>query len=229
MGRPDITAVIGKLQQRGYRTARAFPGVKMPHIQKPAVAVALHEERSESQTLAVTVLYPEIMGGGACEDDACQVAEILRELGYVCTQEHCQYDGKSDRFSVRILAVWEEPEPEEAPFSLFADGAAMNYVEAFSAEQKTTVMPVRAMGQIESVGYISTPQNWTFTLEERIPVDGEETDVLEEPFDFLVRRGGIGEYYEGCYWTSEIRKDTQLGLVKVRTGTAGNRRILNYD
>ena len=135
MGQPDVTAVIRKLQQEGYRADRAFPGVKMPHIQKPAVAVALHEECEGKQTLAVSVLYPEIMGGGACEDDACRVADILRELGYICTQEHCQYDGKSDRFSVRILAVWEEAKSEEVPFSVAIEGAPMQYVEAFSSEK----------------------------------------------------------------------------------------------
>lgn len=229
MGRPDITAVIRKLQQEGYRAARAFPGVKMPHIQKPAVAVALHEERSESQTLAVSVLYPETMGGGACEDDACRVADILREQGYVCIQEHCQYDGKSDRFSVRILAVWEEPKPEDAPFSVSVEGTLMKYVEAFSSEQKSSVIPIRVMGQTEPVGYVSMPQPWTFTMEELIPVDMEEPAELVEPFSFLVRRGGIGEYYQGCRWTSQIRRDTEQGLVKVRTGTAESRSILNYD
>lgn len=229
MGQPDITAVIRKLQQEGYRADRAFPGVKMPHIQKPAVAVALHEERAEKQTLAVSVLYPEIMGGGACEDDACRVADILRELGYICTQEHCQYDGKSDRFSVRILAVWEELKPEEVPFSVAIEGAPVQYVEAFSSEQKTSLLPVRVMGQVEPAGYVTTSQQWTFAMEELIPVGAEEPEAVTEPFSLIVRRGSIGEHYQGCYWTSQIRRDTHSGLVRIRTGTASDRSIENYD
>ena len=228
MGRPDVTEVIRSLQEMGYRTARAFPGVKMPHIQKPAVAVALHEERSQSQTLAVTVLYPEIMGGGACEDEACRVAQILREMGYICIQEHCQYDGKSDRFSVRILAEWEEPKSEDVPFSISSNGSPMKYVEAFSSEQKASVLPVRAMGQREPAGYAVMPQQWTFTLEELIPVDAEEPEELTEPFSFIVRRSGIGECYDGCYWTSLIRRDTERGLVRIRTGMSSERSIVNY-
>ena len=72
MERPGLNSVIDGLQEQGYRTSRAFPGERMPHIEKPAVAVALQKEESGSQTLAVTVLYPESMGGGACEDDAQQ-------------------------------------------------------------------------------------------------------------------------------------------------------------
>ena len=228
MGRPDITAVIQKLQEHGYRTARAFPGVKMPHIQKPAVAVALHKEQADSQTLAVTVLYPEIMGGGACEDAACLVTEILREMGYLCTQEYCHYDGKSDRFSVRILAVWEDPIPA-MPFSVSIGGVQMKYAMEFSSEQKISVQPVHTMGQAEPAGFAAAPQQWSITLEELIPVDTAEPEEPTEPFTMVVRRGIIGEVYEDCYWTSQLRRDTRQGLEKVRTAAAGKRSVLNYD
>ena len=52
MGRPDLKKVIDGLQEQGYRTDRAFPGERMPHIQKPAVAVALQKEEETSQPAA---------------------------------------------------------------------------------------------------------------------------------------------------------------------------------
>ena len=227
MGRPDITDVIGKLQERGYRTARAFPGKRMPHIQKPAVAVALQKEASDTQILAVTVLYPEIMGGGACEDDARLVAQILREMGYDCVQEHCQYDGKSDRFSVRVLATWADAQAA-APYSVSIDGVLMKYAIEFSAEQKVEVLPIGAMGQTVPVGMVVAPQLWSITLEELIPRDTEVPAEPAEPFAMVVRRGTIGEYYQNCYWTGCSRRDTQLGLRLVRTGVALTRSVLDY-
>ena len=48
MERPELKTVIAGLQDQGYRTGRAYPGERMPHIQKPAVAVALQKEESGS-------------------------------------------------------------------------------------------------------------------------------------------------------------------------------------
>ncbi len=227
MGRPDIAEVIKKLQAQGYRTARAFPGERMPHIQKPAVAVALQKEETASQTLAVTVLYPESMGGGDCEDDARLAAEILRSMGYDCVQEHCQYDGKSDRFSVRILATWGDASAD-APYSVSINGTLMQYTTGFAAERKIELLPIGAMGQTAPVGMVALPQLWSITLEELIPRDMEVPAEPTEPFAVIVRRGAIGEYYQGCYWTSHCRKEEQSGLHLLRTGIAQTRSVLNY-
>lgn len=229
MGRPGITEVIDRLREDGYRAARAFPGATMPHIQQPAVAVALQEEQSQSQTLAVSVLYPEHLSGGACEDEAGRVAEILRGLGYGCTQESCRYDGKSGRFFVRILAVWEEQKSKVVPFSVSIGGVLMKYVEEFSSEQKHTLKPVGAMGQTDPIGVVSVPQQWGFTVEELIPVDTKEANEPAEPFSLTVSRGNVEESYQQCYWTSQIRRDTQLGLVKIRTGMARSRSVGNNE
>lgn len=219
MERPELRAVIEGLQQQGYRTGRAFPGERMPHIQKPAVAVALQKEESGSQTLAVTVLYPESMGGGACEDDARVVAGYLRGMGYECVQEHCQYDGKSDRFFVRIQATWNDVQAD-APYSISVNEELMRYTTAFRAEQKTDVFFIGAMGRGEAAGFAVKPQPWVLTLEELIPRDITEPGAEEEPFALTVRRGSVGECYTGCRWMDQIRQDTQEGLKKIRTAVA---------
>ena len=224
MERPELKTVIAGLQGQGYRTGRAFPGERMPHIEKPAVAVALQKEESGSQTLAVTVLYPESMGGGACEDDARVVAGYLRGMGYECVQEHCQYDGKSDRFFVRILAIWNDVQAD-APYVVSMGGELVRYTTDFSAEQKVEVRPVRAMGSETAVGLTAAPQLWTLRLEELIPRDMAEPEDPAEPFDLTVRRGNMEESYGGCRWTSHLRQDTQEGLKRVRTALALTRSV----
>ena len=227
MERPGLNSVIDGLQEQGYRTSRAFPGERMPHIEKPAVAVALQKEESGSQTLAVTVLYPESMGGGAGEDDAQAVAGYLRGMGYECVQEHCQYDGKSDRFFVRILAIWNDVQAD-APYVVSMGGELVRYTTDFSAEQKVEVRAVRTMGSETAVGLTAAPQLWTLRLEELIPRDIEEPEDPQEPFALVVQRGAIGECYGGCRWTSHYRQDTQEGLRKVRIGVALTRSIESY-
>ena len=224
MERPELKTVIAGLQDQGYRTGRAFPGERMPHIQRPAVAVALQKEESGSQTLAVTVLYPESMGGGACEDDARVVAGYLRGMGYECVQEHCQYDGKSDRFFVRILAIWNDVQAD-APYVVSIGGELARYTTAFSAEQKTEVTAIGAIGSGAAVGFVAKAQPWTLNLEELIPRDVEEPGDPAEPFDLVVRRGSVEEWYRGCRWTSQLRQDTQEGLKKARTAVALTRSV----
>ena len=227
MERPELKTVIAGLQEQGYRTGRAFPGERMPHIQRPAVAVALQKEESGSQTLAVTVLYPESMGGGACEDDARVVAGYLRGMGYECVQEHCQYDGKSDRFFVRILANWRDVQAD-APYTVSVGEELMRYTTAFSAEQKTDVIFVGAAGKGAPAGVVGSPLPWTVTLEELIPRDVEEPEDPPEPFDLRVRRGNVEECYRDCRWVSQRRQDTQEGLRKTRVGMALIRSVEKY-
>ena len=218
MERPELKTVIAGLQDQGYRTGRAYPGDRMPHIQKPAVAVALQKEESGSQTLAVTVLYPESMGGGACEDDARVVAGFLRGMGYECVQEHCQYDGRSDRFFVRILATWEDVQAD-APYTVSVGESLMRYTTGFRAEQKrSTTWDEEMGGPVETV-------TWTLTLEEMIPRGAEEPEEPGEPFVLTVSRGAVQEHYGDCRWTAHSRQDTQEGLRKVRAATAQTRTV----
>lgn len=218
MERPELKTVIAGLQEQGYRTGRAFPGERTPHIQKPAVAVALQKEEAGSQTLAVTVLYPESMGGGACEDDARVVAGFLRGMGFECVQEHCQYDGKSDRFFVRILAIWKDVQAD-APYTVSIGSELMRYTTGFRAERKReTAWDEEAGGAVETV-------TWMLTLEEMIPRGAEETEETEEPFVLMVTRGAVQECYGNCRWAAHIRQDTQEGLRKMRTASAQTRTV----
>lgn len=228
MGRPDITDVIELLQTAGYRTGRAFPGKRMPAIQVPAVTVAVQKDEEKQQLLAVTVLCPENMGGGQCEDAALGITEVLRQRGYICTQEHCQYDGRGDRFSVRILALWEDA-PADDPYAVSMGLGPMNYVDGFSVEQKKDLLPVYSFGQSAPVDFLSEAGGWTFTLEEFFPGKTEQPQEPVEPFEMVVRRGAVGEIFGDCRWLSDSRTHTREGMKVVRKGTAQTRSVHIYE
>ena len=227
MGRPDLEDVIEVLQAAGYRTGRAFPGKRMPAIQVPAVTVALQKDEAQQQLLAVTVLCPENMGGGQCEDVALGVTEVLREKGYICTQEHCQYDGRGDRFSVRILALWEDA-PADEPYAVTMGLGPMNYVTGFSAEHVNPLLPVFSFGQNQPVDYVPGEESWSFTLEEFFPANTVALQEPEEPFEMVVRRGVLGEIFTGCRWSADERIHTREGMKVVRKGKALTRRVHDY-
>ena len=215
MERTNIDVLIDELRGQHYRAGRAFPGERMPHIQNPAVTVALEKENAEGYTLAVTVLYPENMGGGACEDDARTLAGFLRGLGYECVQENCRYDGKSDRFYVRILASRKHAQ-DAPPYEVLIGGQTMPYITGFSAEQKMEVTLVRTAGQGDTMEAVGFPQLWTLTLEELVTGDVRDEPEIMEPFDVVVRRNRTEECYRGCCWTVHRRQETERGLRRVR-------------
>ena len=223
MGRPSLNFVIKKLQEAGFRTGRAFPGTKMPCIQVPAVTLAIHRDEGVSQILAVTVFCPEPMGGVKCEDTACLVSKQLRSLGYDCVQENCRYDGKGDRFSVRILATWTEPEPP-APFTVFIGNLTLKYLTEFTAVQKNQVEVIGACGSSVPVTLHETQKPWVITLEELFPADTQETANPVSPFNLSVRRGGSWEEFQNCCWTEIRRADTATGLHQIRTAVAQSKR-----
>jgi hypothetical protein len=145
-------------------------------------------------------------------------------MGYECIQENCQYDGKSDRFFVRILASWKDVQAD-APYTVTIDGELVRYTTSFSAAQTTDVQTIRAMSQGMALGLAATPEIWTLMLEELIPRDVEETEDPTEPFDLVVRRGITEECFGGCRWTLHSRQDTQEGLKKVRMALALTRSV----
>ena len=224
MGRTNIDVLIDELRGQNYRAGRAFPGERMPHIQNPAVTVALEKENAEGYTLAVTVLYPESMGGGACEDDARALAGFLRSLEYECVQENCRYDGKSDRFFVRILASRKNAQ-DAPPYEVLINGQLLPYTTEFSAEQKREISLVRTAGQGETMEAVGFPQLWTLTLEELIPGDVRDEAAIQEPFNLTVRRGQVEETYQVCCWTLHRRQETRQGLRRVRECVALNMEV----
>ena len=223
MGRPSVKFVIRKLQEAGFRAGRAYPGSRMPRIQVPAVTVAIFRDEEALQRLAVTVFVPEAMGGIGCEDTACQVTAAMRGLGYDCAQEHCQYDGKGDRFSIRILATWTD-EPPVSPVSVYIGSLALRQLTQLTAVQKTTEEAVGVCGSREPGALLRRELPWVLTLEEDFPGETGETASPAPPFTVKIRRGRLGEVYENCRWTEIRRQTTAQGLHQVRTALAESRR-----
>lgn len=228
MGKLTVEEVIDRIDRAGIRCARGYPGERMPAIRKPAVAVNLHREDDSSRTLAVHVLSPAVGGASVCEELAARVAGLLRENGGVCIQEDCCHDGRADRFSVRLLATWEE-DPPLCPYSVHLGGWKLLYVKKFSAHQEVSLEPVGAMGENEEKGLLRKEGPWYFTLEEQFPPDSEEPEGAAEPFTLVLRRGILGEIYENCRWVSCLREDTAGGLRQIREGRAGERSVVVYE
>lgn len=227
MGKMTTDEVVDILTNAGIRCARGYPGERMPQLQKPAVAVNPEREEEKSITLAVHVLSPVKDGARVCEDFALRVTGLLRQHHGVCVQEACRHDGRGDRFSVRILAQFAE-EPPDCPFSVHLGGQWLRYAVRFAGEQQVELEPVGAMGQAEAAGVLRQDKGWRFTLEERYPPNAREIDPPAEPFLIQVRRGVLGELYDGCRWQSVLREDTPEGLRLVRVGRAGTRSVLTY-
>ena len=228
MGRPNLKYVIKHLQEAGFRTGRAYPGVRMPTIQVPAVTVSIERDEGPSFCLAVTVFVPEAMGGTVCEDTACQVTAQLRELGFSCVQEHCQYDGKGDRFFIRILATWTEPQPP-CPFSVFLDGQVLKHLINFTVVRKTELEPLSQCGQEGVLAPRPAEGPWILTLEEQFPPDVQESSSPNGLFTLLLRRGTLGEQYQDCRWTEIRRQDTDKGLHQIRTALCQKWRNIPYE
>lgn len=226
MGRYSVEKVIRILYEAGYRVGRAYPGGRMPHIQVPSVAVAVQREDETALVLEITVLIPDTDGGAACEDVAMGVASVLRDKGIQCVQEHCQHDGKGDRFTVRIIATCKTPE-KKLPITAYMGNTTVPYLVSFTAEQRTDVETVGAMGQSEPAGVVTKPHLWEFTVEEQLPRELEGPSVFDEPFHLQVHRGLIREEYDGCYWTSYYSHDNQDGMRVIRKGIAQRRRVMD--
>lgn len=227
MGRHSVEDVVRILHEAGFRTGRAYPGHRMPHIQIPSVAVAVQKEDVDALVMEITVLMPDIDGGAACEDVAMGVVQVLREHGIECVQEHCQHDGKGDRFTVRILATCKTPEPER-PFAVFVNYRPMPYLVSLTVEQRMDAECIGAMGQSEPVGVITKQQPWELTVEERIPSGVDGPIAQEEPFELQIQRGVIVEAFDGGYWTSYYSHDDWDGLHVIRKGIAQVRRFFEY-
>ncbi len=228
MGKLTADEVVALLTEAGFRSARGYPGERMPMIQKPAVAVNPQKEDSACVTMAVHVLSPVASGAAVCEDYARRVAQLLRSKGADCTQESCTHDGRGDRFWVRILATWQQDTPA-CPYGISLGGAAVPHAVKCSVRQEIVRQAVEEMGQATPAGYLSEPEVWRITLEEQIPPDEPEAADPAEPFELLIRRGSKGELYGQCRWESILREDTAEGLHQVRVAAAGSKEVLTYE
>lgn len=215
MGRPSLTVVIRRLQEAGFRAGRAYPGRRMPRIQIPAVTVAIHRDEETSQCLAVTVFCPEAMGGTKCEDNACLITKTLRTMGYSCIQEDCQYDGKGDRFFIRILATWVDPK-EMTPYTVFISSTTLHDLTSVTVREQA---PTGA----------ATSPSWIITLEECFLPGHVKTPNPQKPFPIIIRWGSVGEHFINCHWVQTTWVDSPEAVKLKRVCISSTKEIINYS
>lgn len=212
-----VNAVLAGLTKAGVRAGTAWPGQAAPHLTEPAVAVSLFQVNQQERVteVLVRVLCPAAMGGGACEEEGLRITEILTGLGASCVQEECEYDARSDLFTVPIYAaftggIWEAAWIPGGDLTVKLNTAELFSVVGFTAEQSTedpTVTPVKSCG-------------WKITIEEFFYPGYAEQNTPEEPFDVTVGRTGRMETFKNCRFHNIHREDGPTGMRQIREGTA---------
>lgn len=212
-----VGSVTRALSEAGIPAGEAYPGGSMPDLAEARAVVSLEklDRNARSATVLVTVAVPVRFGGSACEETALRAGGVLEELGGICLQEGCRFDGYAEAYCVRVLgtfygadvmAEWES----ESDFIVMVANTEMAHAVAFRAEQ--VVDP--------ATGTPAGDAAWTFRLEEQFRRGQRPMPMPTEPFTVMVRRSGSTEIYTECRWTAVQMENTTTGLRQVRKGVA---------
>lgn len=172
-----LDKVLEALREAGFPAELAYPGRKYPNITGPVAAVHLNKADKEGMTVEVYMVCPAVMGGGVCETEALKAAKALRQIGAVCTQTGCRYDGAARVYMTPILAAFSDAATaeEEASFSVTINGVDQPYALVFSGEESRDGRAEYAMGESLPAGVSAGKYLWAIRLEEKIPAGVPET------------------------------------------------------
>ncbi len=231
MGHEILERVLEALNTAGFSASAAYPGQKFPRISGTVAAVHLEKVdwANGTVTVDVSVLSPAAMGGSACEGEAVQAAEALRQLGAVCVQDGCCFDSGAQVYTVRVLARFSgssESGNEAVPgtgFLVFADGQYQKFVRSFSSEVSCGTQAEYAMGEPAPLTVRSGTRLWTVRMEELVPMGEAEPEEPAEGFELEVRSGQNTETFRGCCWKTIRREYSQEGVKRIRQGIARER------
>lgn len=215
-----IIKVFNALGDAGILAEAAYPGKKMPNITGQMAAVSLErvDFTARTATVLVTVLVPVRMGGGACEDGAIKVGNILEGLGAVCVQEECRFNGYADAYYVRVLGTFRGAAAMEswnsAPdFEVEVGGVTLPNAVSFKAEQAVD----------EVTGTPLSTAVWSFRIVEEFGRGESPLPPAAEPFMVNISRISGVETYSDCSWIACQVENTGTGLRQIRTGIAKTR------
>jgi hypothetical protein len=215
-----VIKVLNALDDKGILADTAYPGRTMSSITEPMTAVSLErvEYTARRATVLVTVMVPVSMGGGVCEETALQVGQILENIGGVCVQEECRFNGYADAYYVRVLAT-------------FHGAAAMNnwditsdYVIQVGGQILKNAVSFKAEQAVDEV--TGTPLSaavWTFRIVEEFGRGEAPLPPATEPFGVHISRSTGVETYSDCSWIACQIESTSTGLRQVRTGISKTR------
>lgn len=215
-----VIKVLSALDEKGILADTAYPGKKMPNITEEMTAVSLErlDYAARTATVLVTVMVPVSMGGGACEDTAIKVAGILEDLGAVCTQEECCFNGYADAYYVRVLGTFRGAAVMDSwgavsAFEVDINGEILKNAVSFKAEQAVD----------EVTGTPLSTAVWTFRIVEEFGRGQSPLPPAVEPFEVNVSRTTGLETYSDCSWIACQVENTSTGLRQIRTGISKTR------
>lgn len=218
-----VIKVLNALEDAGILADTAYPGGKLPNISEERTAVCLQkmDHTQRTATVLVTVMVPVRMGGGACEDMAIRVGALLEQMGGVCVQEECRFNGYADAFYIRVLGTFHGAEAMDSwgtssDFEVQIGGEALKNAVSFKAEQ--------AVDQV--TGTPLSTSVWTFKIVEEFGRGQSPVPSPAEPFNvYMVRSAGV-ERYDTCSWIACQLENTSTGMRQIRTGVAKSRSLL---
>lgn len=223
MGNMILELVLSTLRSGGFRADLAYPGRKYPDISEPVAAVHILRTDGANRTVTaeVFIVCRSSLGGTRCETEAVRAAQLLGEKDADCILEGCKYDGITQTYSVRILAVFrEEIVTPELDFQVFSGEIQRIHATRFCAVMQHEAQPRYAMGESAPAGISPGSRIWKLTLEERIPPGEVDTGSGELPERLTIVSETGTEVYSGCCWTSIRREFTRDGLHIVHEGLA---------
>lgn len=232
MGNSILELVLRHLQSDGFTACGAYPGQMLPQITEPVATVHIAQvDRAKlTVTLEINLLYPAKLGGSACELEALQITESLRDTGAVCVQKGCTYDGASQLYMVAILATYtgvtETADCKIWPgFYCHMDTHYLRYAQSVTTERTTEVASVYSLEKADPSAFYQGKTLWSLELVENIPVGEAEVPAPEDEFLLRIVTDDGTEMFTGCHWTSVRRQRSKEGLYRVCKGYALKREV----
>lgn len=222
MGKKLVEIVEETLNEAVIPAMRTYPGGKMHAIKNVFATVGLKEldPAAGTATVIVSILSPAQDGAAVCEDEGLRACRLLKSIGGTCRQGEVSYDTHGDYLCVPIEAVfmgdetiagWDYGAPAST-FSVKVDDVVLEYAVSFDGEYSLT----------EAGG-----SNWTFKLEQLVPLSRQEDPMPQEPFSIAVTKEYSVETYSGCKITGWKRLFREDGLRHIWEGTATGVTVVN--
>lgn len=221
-----VIKVLNALDEAGILAETAYPGRKMPNISEARTAVCLErmDHTQRTATVLVTVMVPVRMGGGACEDMAVQVGALLEQMGGVCVQEECRFNGYADAFYIRVLGTF------RGAAAMDTWGSTSDFEVQISGEPLKNAVSFKAEQAVDQVtGTPLSTSVWTFRIVEEFGRGEAPTASPAEPFNVYVVRSATTERYGECSWIACQLENTSTGMRQVRTGISKNRTLMDKE
>lgn len=217
----NMKMAINALKAAGIPVQRGYPDGKLPSLRQPEAAITIERSDTKQTELAVWIFSPIAV---TCEDTAQIAADALRKQRAFCQVEKCQYDGRSNLFSVKIQAVWQEKLINQ----LKLNQNVIVYATEFSAVQTRQVQQLKdeETGQTQVV---NEEVVWTIAVQEQLPF----REVIEVEgkgaFTLTVTHENYVEIYPNCYWLSITLEENGAGLLRKRIARSWTERIVEYE